>query len=581
MKKVALIISLFLVVHGIINGQSVLAPTSGTYSLNTSNQATSGFSVSGFNAGDNLLVSIGLINPPSGTTLRLSNTSNITASVGYNLSGNFTRISFTGNQENVNTVLSSLQVNTGSTAGAINITVSATVNPPGYYYLPSTGHFYKPVTWPTEVTGGAEAYTTIKNLAASESFKGQTGYLVTITSQDEQDFIHANVPINNILIALTDEVQEGIWKWDAGPEAGNVVGPFINWCGGEPNNAGTGENYVVTNWGDPIGNCWNDYGPPGSDFSSTIMGGYVVEFGIWTNPADQNFAGFYSGSVSHQSYPPNPTGITATFSAICNGNSTQLTATGIQGTVYWYTGSCGGTATSPATGNQLTVSPLVTTTYYARNQEGGNFSTGCAEITITVEPAPVSGTLSKTPDVASICQGNSVSATLSAGSGGNGIDELEYRTNNGSAWSSWSAYTSGSSISTSGLTNVEIQTRRTASTCTSAGYNTVTWSVNPLQQFRSKNGSNWTTPANWDQYNGTTWVAATSYPGAVNNDCANPQVTILAGHQMEIQAGSNINIPNLEIKALGKVTIKSGGKLTVSNILKMDKSAGAAIITEQ
>ena len=479
-----MIISIFFVVHGIINGQSVLSPTSGTYSLNTSNQAANGFSVSGFNEGDNLLISIGLINHPSGTNLRLNSTTGLEASVGYNLSENFTRISFTGNQTNVNSALSSLQVNTGATPGTINITVSATVNPPGYYYLPTNGHFYKPVAWPTGLSGGAEVYTTIKNDAASETFKGQNGYLVTITSQDEQDFIHANVPINNILIALTDEDEEGIWKWDAGPEAGHVVGPFINWCGGEPNNAGPGENYAVTNWND--GNCWNDYGPPQHTFSSALMGGWIVEFGTWADPANQTFTEFYSGSVSHQSYPPIPTSITATNSTICSGNSTQLNANGIQGTVYWYTGSCGGVQIN--TGNSITVSPTTTTIYYARNYENGQYSIGCASIEVI---------------------------------------------------------------------------------------------VNPLIQYRSKQSGNWTTFANWEQYNGSSWVDATSYPGEISNDCNNPQVTILDGNQMEIQTGTNINIPNLEIKSSGKVTIKSRGKLTVNDILQLDKSSGASIIIEQ
>lgn len=49
---------------------------------------------------------------------------------------------------------------------------------------------------------------------------------------------------------------------------------------------------------------------------------------------------------------------------------------------------------------------------------------------------------------------------------------------------------------------------------------------------------------------------------------------------MEIQPGSDIVIPNLEIKATGKLTIKSGGKIFVQNQLKLDESAGAAIVVE-
>ena len=95
--------------------------------------------------------------------------------------------------------------------------------------------------------------------------------------------------------------------------------------------------------------------------------------------------------------PDAPTSIGATYTTICNGNSTTLTANGAVGTVYWYTVSCGGTATSPATGNTLTVSPSATTIYYARNYNNGAFSAGCASISITVNPISAGGKIKWPP----------------------------------------------------------------------------------------------------------------------------------------------------------------------------------------
>jgi hypothetical protein len=94
-----------------------------------------------------------------------------------------------------------------------------------------------------------------------------------------------------------------------------------------------------------------------------------------------------------------------------------------------------------------------------------------------VEATPISGTLAKTPDAANVCEGTDVSATLTAGNGGNGTDELEFRSHDGTNWTSWANYTSGNDISTSGLTEVEIRTRRMADYCSDAGYNTVSWQV--------------------------------------------------------------------------------------------------------
>jgi hypothetical protein len=169
------------------------------------------------------------------------------------------------------------------------------------------------MNWPGGLSGGDAVYNQIKNLASGQTFKGQTGYLVTITSQDEQNFIQANVPGSNILIALTDRQQEGVWRWDAGPESGtiiktsnsggNVSGQYNNWCSGEPNNWGSGEDYTVTKWGG--GNCWNDFGPPASSFPGSISG-YVVEFGTWSDPSNQTFTDFYTGTSSNPIIQPVP-----------------------------------------------------------------------------------------------------------------------------------------------------------------------------------------------------------------------------------------------------------------------------------
>lgn len=80
--------------------------------------------------------------------------------------------------------------------------------------------------------------------------------------------------------------------------------------------------------------------------------------------------------------PADPTSIAASVNPVCSGAATQLTASGADGTVYWYTSSCGGTFVT--TGNPITVNPTVSTTYYARNYNNSEYSVGCANITVTV-----------------------------------------------------------------------------------------------------------------------------------------------------------------------------------------------------
>jgi hypothetical protein len=194
----------------------------------------------------------------------------------------------------INTALENLKVNTGAIRGDINISVAATVNPVGYFYNGVNGHFYRPIS-----TGAT--YTNARAASLLTTFKGQTGYLVTITSADEDAFIFNNVPQGNIWFALTDEASEARWTIDAGPEKGtlikinngqlngNIPGQYNNWAGGEPNNSGD-EDYAVTKWGG--GSQWNDLP---NHFSCA----YVIEYGTWTNPDDQTFTEFYTNSVAH------------------------------------------------------------------------------------------------------------------------------------------------------------------------------------------------------------------------------------------------------------------------------------------
>ncbi len=96
-------------------------------------------------------------------------------------------------------------------------------------------------------------------------------------------------------------------------------------------------------------------------------------------------------SSTFYTYPANPMGITADSNPVCSGWPTSLTATGAQGTVYWYTGSCG--ETPVGTGNPISVTPALATTYFAKNYNNGYYSAGCASVTVTLsEPSFDPGT---------------------------------------------------------------------------------------------------------------------------------------------------------------------------------------------
>ncbi len=135
------------------------------------------------------------------------------------LSGNKTRLVVTGTIDNINIALANLKVNTGSVKGNVQISVAATVNPIGFFYNGVNGHFYRPLT----ATADRTTYTNARSRSLATTFKGQQGYLVTITSTSEEEFIRVNVPATNVWFAATDEVIDGRWVIDAGPEKGTLM----------------------------------------------------------------------------------------------------------------------------------------------------------------------------------------------------------------------------------------------------------------------------------------------------------------------------------------------------------------------
>ena len=214
-----------------------------------------------------------------------------------------TTLSFFGNTADVVSVLSDGLSWTSPQTAATNVLkfkISISEHVTGQVVNPGNGHSYRYV--PAESITWADARTGAHALTLA----GHTGYLVAITSADENDFVATKTSAENVwigtssenavLAALTPAIVGNVnnceYYWADGSDAGQatsatcgtpaaVNGSYSAWAQGEPNNSGGTEACGVDNWNGSRGS-WNDL-----DCNSSAAAGYLVEFD--TTAAD--FAG--------------------------------------------------------------------------------------------------------------------------------------------------------------------------------------------------------------------------------------------------------------------------------------------------
>lgn len=222
---------------------AVVAPSAPTFDLDTADQDPGNFVISNFGDGDpTVTVSVGFVDPPSGTSFGLPTRTGLTAGFGYDLSStSLTEASFSGSVSDANAALAAMTVSTGSTAGNITIRVTATrTEKEDVFYNPINGHFYQFV----QADSGVYAYyptnesLSAVHLAEDSTLFGVRGYLATVTDAQEQTFVFENVDGSDIWMGGSDGYEplkervagftaadeqadtEGKWYWIAGPDAG-------------------------------------------------------------------------------------------------------------------------------------------------------------------------------------------------------------------------------------------------------------------------------------------------------------------------------------------------------------------------
>jgi hypothetical protein len=298
------------------------------------------------------------------------------------------------------------------------------------YYNPLTEHYY-------EYVAGNTTWTNAYTVSSAKSYFGRAGYLATILSEAENNFIwklmssdawfgasddygYINTAKGSTVYA-NQSAAEGKWHWVTGPEKGQnfsngntpsttlVSGMYHKWAGGEPN--GTSEAF---------GQFYSSNNGQWNDLANSTLGGYICEYG--------DMPGDLTSSVTiftRQVTVGN--GSSGTISGgdvnVCSGsNSTTLTLNNLTGSVVRWESSfdnffTAGTTIS-STSTSITLTNITKTTYYRAivNSSSPVSCTGLASSSVYLSVKPTkSGSVFATNN--SICAGGQVELILSGQQG--------------------------------------------------------------------------------------------------------------------------------------------------------------------
>jgi hypothetical protein len=299
------------------------------------------------------------------------------------------------------------------------------------FYNPLTEHFY-------EYVSGTTTWTNSKTSASNRSYFGRVGYLATMSSEAENNFVW-RIMANDAWFGACDELSEvnaskgttafasqaaveGRWHWVTGPEKGTnfsigntpsitlVSGQYHKWASGEPNNSG-GEHY---------GQFYSSNNGQWNDLPNTTLPGYICEYGDM--PGDITSSNtIFTRQVSVSN------GSSGTISGgdinVCSGsNSTTLTLNNMTGSVVRWESSfdnffTAGTTIS-STSSSITITNITKTTYY-RAIVTSSSPVSCSNLATSSTFLSVKPTLSGTVFAVNntICAGGTVELTLSGQQG--------------------------------------------------------------------------------------------------------------------------------------------------------------------
>jgi hypothetical protein len=370
------------------------------------------------------------------------------------------------------------------------------------YYNPLTEHYY-------EYVAGSTTWTNAYTVSSAKSYFGRAGYLATILSEAENNFIWklmssdawfgASDDVNYINTAkgstffANQSAAEGKWHWVTGPEKGQnfsngntpsttlVSGMYHKWAGGEPN--GTSEAFgsnsttltlnnftgSVVRWESSFDNFFT----AGTTISSTSTSITLTNItkttyyrAIVNSSSPVSCSGLASSSVYLSVKPTKSGSVFATNNSICAGGQVELILSGQQGNVNKWQRSTDNVNWTDISNTTTSLTETISSsgTYYYRVEVqtpscGSAVMSSSKTITVTSGTPPVGGSVSSNTHSSTTNSG-----TLSLSSHIGTIVKWQRSTNDGITWTDISNTTTSHSY-----TNVAVKTlfraQLTSGTC--------------------------------------------------------------------------------------------------------------------
>jgi len=193
--------------------------------------------------------------------------------------------------------------NAGSITSGATQEISVNLGRP--IFSSANGHYYEFIAYDDSTATATKTWTIANGAASGKNFLGLTGYLATVTSASENQFMNDRIKETGWIGGSSSGTTgtSRVWQWVVGPENGTifwngnqtgsaVAGQYTNWANGEPNNFDslTGKPSNVGNK-EPYAHFltsgqWNDFAD-----DNTSLQGYWVEYSTPTGIGSDGLEG--------------------------------------------------------------------------------------------------------------------------------------------------------------------------------------------------------------------------------------------------------------------------------------------------